>query len=75
MYDFLLFWRKKELYEGIKAHLIEKQTAYASTFIDLDMDTSKLSKRNQIDLLMLILDKFIDFSILIIFPKSLLFFF
>lgn len=55
------FGGKKELYEGIKAHLIEKQTAYASTFIDLDTDTSKLSKRNQIDLLMLILDKFIDF--------------
>ncbi len=52
---------KQELYNGIIDDLIEKQTAYAKTFLDFDMDISKLNKSEQVDLLYLILDKIVDF--------------
>ena len=52
---------KKELYEGIIQDLVEKQTAYAGTFTDLSLDTAKLSKQEQIRLLMTMLDKIVDF--------------
>ena len=52
---------KKELYQGIIQDLIEKQTAYAGTFTDLSLNTAKLSKQEQINLLMLTLDKVVDF--------------
>ena len=52
---------KKELYEGIIQDLVEKQTAYANTFTDLSIDTAKLSKQEQISLLMAMLDKIVDF--------------
>lgn len=52
---------KKELYEGIIQDLIEKQTEYAKTFMDLSIDTAQLNKKEQISLLMTILDKVVDF--------------
>lgn len=52
---------KKELYQGIIDDLIEKQVEYSKTFVDFDMDITKLSKNQQADLLLLVLDKFVDF--------------
>lgn len=55
------FGGKQELYNAIKDCFIEKQTEYAKTFIDFSLSPETLSKKQQIDLLFLILDKFIDF--------------
>lgn len=52
---------KQELYNGIIEDLIEKQVSYGKTFLDLELDFYSLSKKEQIDLFMLILDKFVDF--------------
>lgn len=55
------FGGKKELYKAIIDNLIEKQTQYANTFLDLSIEPKTLAKQEQIDLLLLILDKFVDF--------------
>lgn len=55
------FGGKKELYQGILDDLIEKQTEYASGFINLGKPLSEYNRSEKIDLLMLILDKFVDF--------------
>lgn len=52
---------KEGLYRAIIDDLIEKQNQYASTFMDITKNPSKMSKQEQIDLLFKILDKFIDF--------------
>ncbi len=56
------FWgSKQELYNGIIEDLIEKQTEYAKTFIDFDIEPSSLDKTSQINLLMTVIDKIIEF--------------
>ena len=56
------FWGgKEELYKGIVDSLIEKQTEYAKTFINIDIDPSTLSKQEQINLMYKIFDKVIEF--------------
>ena len=56
------FWGgKQELYRGIIEDLIEKQTEYAKTFLNLDMEPSELSKQEQINLLYTVIDKVIEF--------------
>lgn len=56
------FWGgKKELYKGIINNLVEKQTEYANSFLDLNLDPTKLSKQEQIDLLHTVVDKTIEF--------------
>ena len=55
------FGGKQELYNAIIQDLIEKQTQYASTFMDMSKNPRELKKQEQIDLLFKILDKFIDF--------------
>lgn len=56
------FWGgKKELYKGIIDNLVEKQTEYANSFLDLNLDPSKRSKQEQIDLLHTVVDKTIEF--------------
>ena len=52
---------KQELYNGIIEDLIEKQTEYAKTFIDFDIEPSSLDKTSQINLLMTVIDKIIEF--------------
>ena len=56
------FWGgKKELYDGIIENLIEKQIDYAKSYLNLEIEPSKLSKQEQINLLYTIFDKAIDF--------------
>lgn len=55
------FGGKQELYNAIIDDLIEKQNQYAKTFMDLSVEPKTLSKQEQIDLLFVILDKFVDF--------------
>lgn len=56
------FWGgKQQLYNGIIENLIEKQTEYAKTFIDFDVEPSSLDKTSQINLLMTVIDKIIEF--------------
>lgn len=56
------FWGgKEELYKGIVEDLIEKQTEYAKTFINLEIEPSTLPKQQQINLLYTVIDKVIDF--------------
>ncbi|MGN1153920.1 MAG: TetR/AcrR family transcriptional regulator [Candidatus Gastranaerophilaceae bacterium] len=56
------FWGgKQELYKGIIDDLIEKQTEYAKTFLNLDIEPSDLPKQEQIELLYTVLNKIIDF--------------
>lgn len=55
------FGGKQELYQGIIDDLIERQTEYANTFLDLNKHPSELTKHEQINLLMKISDKFVDF--------------
>ena len=46
------FWGgKQELYNGIIEDLIEKQTEYAKTFIDFNLDPASLDKKSQINIL------------------------
>lgn len=55
------FGGKGELYQAIMDNLIERQTKYARTFMDFDKDPKTLPKDELIELLLLVLDKFIDF--------------
>lgn len=56
------FWGgKQELYKGIVDNLIEKQTEYAKSFLNLDIEPSTLSKQEQINLLYTVIDKVIEF--------------
>ena len=55
------FGGKKELYQAIIDELIERQTEYAKTFLNLDEDLTTIPKKQQIQILMLVLDKFIEF--------------
>jgi AcrR family transcriptional regulator len=52
---------KKELYLGIMENLIESQTKFAKTFLDLNSDPSEMSREQQINTLRLIANKMIDF--------------
>ncbi len=55
------FWGgKKGLYKGIVDNLVERQTAYAKKFFNFDIEPETLPKKEQIDLLFIILDKAID---------------
>ena len=56
------FWGgKQELYKGIVDNLIEKQTEYAKSFLNLDTEPSTLPKQEQINLLYTVIDKVIEF--------------
>ena len=55
------FGGKQELYNAILEDLIEKQSEYSKTFMDITIDPESLKKEEQIALLFTILDKFIDF--------------
>lgn len=55
------FGGKEELYQGIVEDLVDRQTAYAKTFIDFEKSPFDMTKKEQIDTLMLILDRSIDF--------------
>lgn len=56
------FWGgKRELYNGIVEELISRQTEYAKTFIDFNLDPATLDKTSQINLLMVVLNKFTDY--------------
>lgn len=55
------FGGKKELYQAIIDNLIERQTEYAKTFLDLNKSVSDMSFEEQKKLLFLILDKYVDF--------------
>ena len=56
------FWGgKQELYKGIVDNLIEKQTEYAKSFLNLDIEPSTLPKQEQINLLYKVIDKVIEF--------------
>lgn len=56
------FWGgKQELYNGIIEDLIKKQTDYAETFIDFNVEPISLDKNSQIKLLMKVVDKIVDF--------------
>lgn len=55
------FGGKQELYNAIIDTLIKKQTEFAESFIDLNLNPETLSKQEQINLLFKILDRFIDF--------------
>ena len=56
------FWDgKQELYKGIVDNLIEKQTEYAKSFLNLDIEPSELPKQEQINLLYAVLDKAVEF--------------
>ena len=52
---------KKELYQGILDDLIEKQTLYAKQFIDFNKAPETLSKQEQIETVIKVLEKFVDF--------------
>lgn len=56
------FWGgKQELYNGIIEDLIVRQTEYAKTFINFNLEPSSLDKNSQINLLVNIINKFIEF--------------
>lgn len=55
------FKGKKELYNAIINSMIERQTEYAAKFLDFNRQISDMSRAEQIDILMLCLDKFVDF--------------
>lgn len=56
------FWGSKQaLYNGIIENLIEKQTTYAQSFLNLDIEPDQLSKQEQINLLYTVFDKIIEF--------------
>ena len=52
---------KQELYNAIVEELVAMHTRYAETFMDFSKEPEVLSRNEQVDLLMLMLDKFIDF--------------
>ena len=55
------FGGKKELYQGILDDLIEKQTAFTKTFLDLNRSPEEYSLEEKKELLLEILDKVVDF--------------
>lgn len=55
------FGGKQELYNAIIENLIEKQTNYARTFLDLNLDLNKLTKQEKIQLLFDLVNKIVDF--------------
>ncbi len=55
------FGGKNELYQAIVDEQSEKINKYTKTFMDINQDISKLSKKEQISLLNLLLDKLIDY--------------
>lgn len=55
------FWGGKEgLYQGILDDLIQRQTEYAKTFLNFEVEPETLSKKEQIDLLYTILDNAVE---------------
>ncbi len=52
---------KKELYQGIIDDLLSRLKEYAQSFIDFKVNPNTLEKKEQINLLITILDKFIAF--------------
>ncbi len=55
------FGGKKELYQAIVDDQSEKINEYIKTFIDINQDVSQLTKKEQINLLNLMLDKLVDY--------------
>lgn len=55
------FGGKQELYNAIIEDLVQQQIEYANTFMDLDKNPKTLLKQEQIDFLLKIFDKIIDF--------------
>ncbi|MBP3820302.1 CerR family C-terminal domain-containing protein [bacterium] len=55
------FWGGKEgLYQGILDDLIQRQTEYVKTFLNLEIEPETLSKKEQVDLLYTILDNAVE---------------
>ncbi len=52
---------KKELYQGIIDNLIEIQNNYIKSFLNLNEDFTQQAKKELIEKLLFVLDKFIDF--------------
>ena len=52
---------KKELYQGIIEDLVEKQTVFAKSFIDLNKSPLEYTQEKRVELLLMILEKFVDF--------------
>lgn len=55
------FGGKQELYQEIITNLIKSQNAYLESFLDIDEDFSNKSKKELIEKLQTVLDKFIDY--------------
>lgn len=55
------FGGKQELYQEIITNLIKSQNAYLESFLDIDEDFSKKSKKALIEKLHIVLEKFIDY--------------
>ena len=55
------FGSKQELYQEIINNLIESQNAYMETFLDVNEDFSTKSKKELIEKLQMVLDKFIGY--------------
>ena len=55
------FGGKKELYQGILDDLIDKQINFAQTFLDLNRSPDEYSLEEKKELLLMILDKVVDF--------------
>lgn len=55
------FWGGKEgLYQGILDDLVQRQTEYVKTFLNLEIEPETLSKKEQVDLLYTILDNAVE---------------
>lgn len=52
---------KKELYQGIIEDLVEKQTVFAKSFIDLNKSPLEYPQEKRLEMLFTILDKIVDF--------------
>lgn len=55
------FGGKQELYNAILTNLVEKQTEFALTIVDIYGDPFKLSREMQIEVLHKLINRFIDF--------------
>lgn len=55
------FGGKRELYQAILDGLVQKHTEYVKSFLDLDTDLNKLSKKEKLDMLYTFGEKMIDF--------------
>ena len=55
------FGGKQGLYDAITNDIIQKETEFIAQFIDINTDLFALSQKERIDLLMLFLDKLVDF--------------